>query len=57
MHIGSKYWETLVKEILFNNGYMLYICVACMYSVYAVSWAHRSVDGSMGATKNVIIVK
>ena len=36
---------------------MLYICVACMCSVYVVSWAHRSVDGSMSATKNIIIVK
>ena len=57
MHIGSKYWETLLKEILFTTGYMLYICVACMCSACAVSWAHRSVDGSMGATKNIIIVK
>ena len=36
---------------------MLYICVACMCSVYVVSWAHRSVDGSTSATKNIIIVK
>ena len=37
MHIGSNYWETLVMEILFNNGYMFYICVACMCSVCVLS--------------------